>query len=329
MRYEAIEHRDGPLRRTWVEAPPLRPGEVRVEVVASGVNRADLMQRAGAYPAPPGASPILGLEAAGVVTETGPGVVDRQPGDRVAALLPGGGYARQVVVPAAHTVRLPEGVSFAEGAAFIEVFATAWLNLAREAGLAERAPGASVLLHAGGSGVGTAAIQVCGLLGHRVFITAGGADKVERCVALGAEAGWNRHDGPWAPSVAAWRPGGVDAILDPVGGSYFADNLGALAPDGALVLIGLLGGRMAEIDLGRLLIKRLRVVGSTLRSRSDAAKAALIAELAARVVPAWGPRLRPVVDRVFPVDAVEDAHRHMSGNLGFGCLVLDWGGAEG
>lgn len=309
-----------------VEAPRLGPGEVRVAVACAGVNRADLAQRAGRYPPPPGASPILGLEVSGTIMEVADGVTAWAVGDRVMALLTGGGYAEEVVVPAGCVLALPAGWTFEEGAATVEVFATAWLNLLHEGGLARREPGATVLLHAGGSGVGTAAIQILRQRGHRCFVTAGSGSKIDRCIALGAEAGHDRHTGPWREAVAAWAPGGVDMILDPVGGSYLEDNVASLALEGTLVLIGLLDGRHARLDLGRLLVKRLRLVGSTLRSRSDTFKANLLAEMQGELGTAWAARqVMPAVDRAFPVTEAAAAHAHVASNLTFGACVLTVG----
>lgn len=320
----ALDHRGGALTLVDLPPAPLRPGSLRLRVHTSGVNRADLAQRAGAYPPPPGASPILGLEAAGEVIEVAPDVRGWAPGDRAAALLTGGGYQSELVVDARHALPVPASATWAEAGAFVEVFATAWLNLQDEGGLRGRV-GASVLLHAGGSGVGTAALQLCRLLGHSTFVTAGSASKIARCRALGADAGCDRHQGPWLDAVLAWRPGGVDMILDPVGAAYLDQDVQALAVDGRLVLIGLLSGRKAELDLGRLLMRRLHVVGSTLRSRSDESKAALIADLRNHVLPAWASgELQPVVDRIVPVADAESAHAHMASNEGFGAMVLAW-----
>lgn len=306
----------------WTEQADLHPapGQIRIRVAAAGLNRADLIQRAGHYPPPPGASPILGLECAGVVDALGEGVSRWRIGDRVCALLSGGGYAEQVVCPASHALPVPESMTMAEAAALPEVLATAWLNLYREANL--RA-GESVLLHAGASGVGTAAIQLAGLRGARCFVTAGTADKIARCVALGAEGGHCRHDGDFADAVKAWAPGGVDVILDPVGASYLPDNQRILGTDGRLVLIGLLGGRMGQVDLGRMLIKRQRLIGSTLRSRSEADKADIIAGLAAEVWPAVvAGTVVPVIDTTMPVAEAGEAHRLLSSNSTTGKVIL-------
>jgi putative PIG3 family NAD(P)H quinone oxidoreductase len=316
-------HVDG-AQLVWrtTATPELLPGTVQVRVHAAGVNRADLAQRAGRYPPPPGASPILGLEAAGEVVACSPDVRGWQVGDRVAALLSGGGYAEQIVVPAGHLLPIPEGRSYEEAAAFTEVFATAWLNLQHEGGL-RGTTGQRVLLHAGGSGVGTAAIQLCRLWGHPCFVTVGSDDKLARCLDLGAEAGAVRHAGPWLDAVRAWAPDGVQLVLDPVGAGYLADNQRALGLDGRLVLIGLLSGARAELDLGRLLLLRQRVLGSTLRSRDDAFKARLIRELRDEVVPRWASgELRPVLDRAFPIGQAGAAHDYLASNQSFGAVVL-------
>ena len=304
-----------------VPEPALGAGQVKIENYATAVNRADLAQRAGNYPPPPGASAILGLECAGVVAAVGEGVSRVRPGDEVCALLAGGGYAETVVVPAGQVLPKPAGLSFAEAASLPEVFATAYLNLFMEARLTN---GERALLHAGASGVGTAAIQLCKAFGNPTFVTAGSAAKIDRCVALGASAGFNRHDGSFAPAVSAWTNGqGVDVILDPVGGAYLADNLGSLALDGRLVVIGLLGGATAEISLGRLMVKRQRLIGSTLRARSIAAKATVMDALRERVWPlVERGSIAPVIERVLPVVDAAQAHRLIASDQTFGKVVL-------
>ena len=310
-------------RLVWSDTPPpsLGDGEVRIEVKASAVNRADLAQRAGVYPAPPGASPILGLECSGVVSEIAPGVSGFEIGDEVCALLAGGGYAEQVVVPAPQVVPVPAGLSFVEAAALPEVFATAYLNLYTEAA---SVPGERVLLHAGASGVGTAAIQLCRAFGNPVFVTAGADDKIERCVTLGASRGCNRHSGSFVDHVENWTDGnGFDVILDPVGASYLNDNIRSLAIDGRLVLIGLMGGANAEISLGLLMMKRLRVIGSTLRARPVAAKAVIMSALCERVWPLIeSGEIGPVIDEVIPIAETERAHELVESNETFGKVVL-------
>ena len=310
-------------RLVWTDAPSptLGDGEIRIRVKASAVNRADLSQRKGGYPPPPGASPILGLECSGVVEEIADHVTGFKVGDAVCALLAGGGHAQEVVVPAGQVLPIPKGLSFIEAAALPEVFATAYLNLYAEAALQ---PGERVLLHAGASGVGTSGIQLCRAFGNPVFVTAGSDDKIERCLSLGAAGGANRHDGSFVNHVAAWTAGkGFDVILDPVGAAYLQDNIGSLAIDGRLVLIGLLGGVSAELPLGPMLRKRLRVIGSTLRARSVAAKSVIMSSLYDRVWPLIeSGQIRPIVEAVLPIAETGRAHELLASDKTFGKLVL-------
>ena len=307
----------------WAEAeePAPGPGEILIENHATAVNRADLAQRAGGYPPPPGASPVLGLECAGVVAAVGEGVSRVVPGDAVCALLAGGGYAETVVVPAGQVLKKPARLSFVEAASIPEVFATAYLNLFMEARLVK---GERAVIHAGASGVGTAGIQMCKAFGNPVFVTAGSADKIDRCVELGADAGFNRYDGDFSPAIKAWTDGrGADAILDPVGGAYLAQNLASLATDGRLVIIGLLGGASAQAFLGMMMAKRLRIIGSTLRARSIAAKATIMDALKERVWPLLEDgTIMPVIERVSPVEQADEAHALIAGNQTFGKVVL-------
>ena len=311
-------------RLTWTdcEIPGPGPGEVGIAVRASAVNRADLLQRRGGYPPPPGASEVLGLECAGVVETVGEGVAGLQPGDEVCALLAGGGYAEKAVAPAPQVLPVPQGLSLVEAAALPEVFATAYLNLFMEAGLRE---GEKALLHAGASGVGTAAIQLCREFGNPCYVTAGSDDKIARCMALGAGGGSNRHRERFADRAAEWTGGeGFDVILDPVGGVYLADNLECLGLEGRLVLIGAMGGAQASFSIGVLMAKRLKLVGSTLRARSVARKGEVLAELRRRVWPriAAG-AIRPVIEAVVPMDRAEEAHRLIGGDQTFGKVVLE------
>lgn len=319
-----IEDGEGGLTPTEVPQPPLREGEVLLEVVAAGVNRADLSQLAGNYPAPPGESDILGLEAAGRVVELGPGV-EEGLGREVCALLPGGGYAQRVAVPADLLMDIPPGWSFEEAAAFPETAFTAFLNLFMEAGLE---PGGTVLIHGGASGVGTAAIVLAKLAGATVITTSGGEAKVEVCRRLGADVALDRHAGPWLQSVKS-EVGRVDVILDMVGSDYFEQNMAALATGGRLVIISTLSGRKAEIDLGRLMVKRARVIGSTLRSRPGAEKVRIRNEFLER----FGHEMRsgalkPLIDNVYPWERVNDAHAYMRENRNMGKLVLVVGNAD-
>lgn len=309
----------------WGDAsePSLGAGEVKIDNRATAVNRADLAQRAGGYPPPPGASPILGLECAGVVREVGEGVTRVKPGDEVCALLAGGGHAEVVVAPAGQVLPKPKGLSFTEAAALPEVFATAWINLFHEAAAQ---PGERILLHAGASGVGTAAIQMCREFGNPCYVTAGSTAKIDRCVELGADAGFNRHDGSFADSVRAWSGGGVDVILDPVGAAYVADNLKCLNLDGRLVVIGLLGGAVAEVPLGAMMVKRQRIIGSTLRARTIAAKAAVMDALEERVWPLIeSGTMGPIVEATMPVQHASAAHELLATNDTFGKVVLEIG----
>lgn len=314
-------------RLLWREHPsPEGPaiGEVRLRVAWAGVNRADLMQRAGHYPPPPGVSDILGLEVSGTVVEVGPDVDGLRPGDRVCALLAGGGYAEEVVVDARQVLPLPEGVGLREAAALPEVFATAWLNLFMEGQLQT---GERVLLHAGASGVGTAAIQLCRAFGHPCFVTAGSDAKLAACRELGADGTFNRHEGSFVEAVKAW--GGADMILDPVGAAYLEDNQRVLNTDGRLVLIGLMSGRRAELDMGRMLMKRQRLIGSTLRAKPPAAKGAILDALLAHVWPRLANgELRPLIDRTWPIDEAEAAHAHMQEDANIGKVLLAVSGEE-
>ena len=318
---KAIVARGDALVWEDVEAPAIGPGLVRIDNRATAVNRADLAQRAGAYPPPPGASAILGLECAGVVAEVGEGVARVAPGDQVCALLAGGGYAESVVVPAGQVLKIPPGLGFVEAASIPEVFATAYLNLFMEARLKK---GEHAVLHAGASGVGTAAIQMCKAFGNPVFVTAGSPDKIDRCIELGAEAAMDRHEGDFRGAIRTWTDGrGADVILDPVGGAYLAANLASLATDGRLVIIGLLGGATAELALGPLMVKRQRIIGSTLRARSIAAKALVMDALKERVWPCLADgAIRPVIERVLPIEAAGEAHELIAGNQTFGKVVL-------
>lgn len=308
----------------WEEAPDVSygPAEVLVDVRAAAVNRADLMQARGNYPPPPGASEVLGLEMAGVIREVGADVAGWRPGDRVCALLPGGGYAQQVAVPAGMLLRLPDHWSFAEGAAVPEVWYTAYINLFQEGQLK---PGEIALIHAGASGVGTAAIQLVVDAGARAFATAGNDDKVARCRALGADLAVNYKTQDFVAEVmAATGNEGVDVILDPVGGSYLARNIAVLRQFGRLVIIATLGGPKGELHVGRVLGKRLRIVGSTLRGRPVAEKIAITREFEATVWPKLAAgTLKPVIDTVFPITEAQAAHEYVAEDRNVGKVILE------
>lgn len=308
---------------SWSQAPEpvLQPSEILVRVRATAVNRADLAQRAGRYPPPPGASTILGLEAAGFIEALGEGVSRWSVGDRVCALLAGGGYAELVAVPQGQLLPVPEGLSWTEAAALPEVLTTAWLNLFLEGGA--RA-GHRVLLHAGASGVGTAAIQICRELGVHCWVTVGSDDKLEFCEQLGARGGCNRNQQLFADLARDWTGGhGFDLVLDPVGAAYLAHDQRVLATGGRLVVIGLLTGRKAELDLGRLMVKRQQVVGSVLRARSVEEKATIIADVRARAWPLVEQgRVKPVIHTIMDIQDVEEAHALVASNTTIGKVVL-------
>ncbi|MBN2801150.1 MAG: NAD(P)H-quinone oxidoreductase [Deltaproteobacteria bacterium] len=318
---------DGSLIWSQTPTPVPGPGEVRIRVFATAVNRADLLQRRGLYPAPAGESEILGMEAAGVIDAIGPGVEGWSLDEQVAALLAGGGYAEQVVVPAGQLLPIPEGMSFEDAAALPEVLTTAWLNLYLEGGAR---PGDRVLLHAGASGVGTAAIQLCRVFGQPCYVTVSSEEKLRVCRGLGAQGGALRGREDFAGLTPQWTDGHrFDLILDPVGAGYLDDNLRSLATDGRLILIGLLSGSRAQLDLGRLLVKRLRVIGSTLRSRSREDKARIIASLREQVWPhVERGAIVPVIDRVLPVQRAAEAHAILSENGTVGKIVLSVGEDE-
>lgn len=307
----------------WEEVPDLSPcrGEVLVKIYATAINRADLAQRAGRYPPPPGASDILGLECAGIVVQVGEGVSPSRVGERVCALLAGGGYAEFVAVPSSQVVPIPNGLHFIHATALPEVFATAYLNLYLEAHLSL---GESALIHAGASGVGTAAIQLCREFQNPCYITAGSGSKIEYCRSLGASNGCVRSEVNFADTILEWTDGrGVDVILDPVGGTYLEDNLRCLAQDGRLVVIGLMGGASANVPLRPLMVKRQRIIGSTLRTRSIAAKARIMSELQAKVWPLIDAgKVVPIVHKVFSIHDVEQAHALIASNTTIGKVVL-------
>lgn len=312
---------DQSLAWSDIETPAPGPGEVLIRIHATAINRADLVQRSGNYPPPPGASPVMGLECAGEVADVGDGVTRWKTGDRVCALMAGGGYAEYAVVHEGSVLPIPGDLSLAEAASLPEVYATAWLNLFMEAALQ---PGEKVVLHAGASGVGTAGIQLCRSFGNPCFITAGEDDKIRACVEMGADGGANRHEDAFFDQVREFGgDGGVDVILDPVGAAYLADNLKLMSVGGRLVLIGLMGGAQTDINLGLLMIKRIRLIGSTLRARPVEEKATIMSQLEEKVWPliAAG-QIKPVIDRTFPVTDVEAAQAHVASNQTIGKVVM-------
>ncbi len=309
------------LRLGDAPEPPLAPGSVRIRVAATAVNRADLLQRQGLYPPPPGASEILGLECAGEVAELAADVSGFRVGERVMALLPGGGYAEQVVVDAGSLLRVPERLSLEEAAAVPEVFLTVFLNVFQIGALP---PGGAALVHGGGSGIGTAAIQLLRAAGARSIVTAGSEKKCARCRELGADRAVNYRSEDFVEAVREATGGrGVDVVLDSIGAPYLEKNLAALATGGRLVVIGLMGGARAELGLGALLARRLSVIGSTLRARPAAEKAAIVRAFRDRFGAALEQgQIGPVVDRVLPLERAPDAHRAMKASEHFGKIVL-------
>lgn len=304
-----------------VEIPALKEGEALVQIEACSVNRADLLQRRGLYPPPPGASKVLGLDFAGFVVEAVGGPF--KASDRVFGIVAGGGYGRYAATPVDHLVPIPENLSFTEAAAAAEVFFTAYYNLIVQAGMKA---GETVLIHGGGSGVGTASVQMCGSMGATVVVTAGADEKIKRAIDLGAFAGINYRREDFGARVMEITGGkGVDIVLDCIGAPYLSKHLDILKTRGRLVLIGLMGGGSGEINLVPVLSKRLKIIGSVLRSQSREEKAEITRGFAQTVLPLLkSGRVKPIVDRIFPIAEVEEAHRYLSSGEHFGKIVLTW-----
>jgi putative PIG3 family NAD(P)H quinone oxidoreductase len=307
----------------WQEtaSPYCGPHEVLVDIYATALNRADLLQRAGNYPPPPGAPDILGLEMAGRIVHIGDEVKKWQVGDRVCALLAGGGYAEQVAVHHRLLMPVPAGWNFLEAAALPEVYLTAFVNLYMEANLRQ---GESVLVHGGASGVGTAAIQLLAATKNPVFVTAGTPEKVARCRELGATLAIHYHSEDFVEKVRSATDGqGVDVIMDMVGASYFTRNLELLKLRGRLVFIATLGGGQVEFDIGALMRRRLRLIGSVLRSRTIEEKVEIKNRFAERFWPLLeAGSIKPVLDRIYPIQEAGAAHAHMAANANIGKIVL-------
>jgi putative PIG3 family NAD(P)H quinone oxidoreductase len=301
--------------------PVIGDGEVLIAVAAAGVNRADLLQRMGHYPPPPGASDILGLEVSGRVAGVGRDVSTVVEGDRVMALLAGGGYAELAAVPAAQVVRVPDNLDLIEAGGIPEVFITAHDALFTRARLQD---GETVLIHGGGGGVGTAAIQLAKTHGCRVLVTAGSAAKLARCIELGADAGINYATEDFVARTRELTDGrGADVVLDIMGASYLGRNLDVVAADGRIVVIGMQGGTHANIDLGVMMRRRVSLISTALRARPAKQKATIVAAFAADVVPALAAgTLRPVIDRVLPLEDAAEAHRLMESSGAVGKIVL-------
>ena len=323
MHAVVITEPGGPDVLRWEEVPDpsLTDDEVIIDIAASAVNRADLMQRQGFYPPPPGASPYPGLECSGTISQVGKNVTGWHPGDQVCALLAGGGYAERVAVPAGQLLPVPKGLTVVEAAALPEAACTVWSTVFQQAGLQ---PGELLLVHGGGSGVGTTAIQLARRYGARVACTAGSAGKLARCRQLGAQVLVNYREEDFVERVREATGGaGADVVLDIVGGPYLARNVEVLATGGRLVVIGLQDGSRGELNLNVLMRKRASVSAASLRARPLAEKAAIVSAVLAGVWPAYeSGEVRPVIDRVLPLDQAAQAHRVLEASEHVGKIVL-------
>jgi NADPH:quinone reductase len=323
MRVVEISRFGGPEVLIPARRPVPEPGEgeILIRVHAAGVNRPDALQRAGGYEPPPGASDLPGLEAAGEVAAVGPGAERWRVGDRVCALLPGGGYAEYVTTPAAHALPVPGGLPMTEAAGLCETFFTVWSNVFERGRLAA---GEAFLVHGGSSGIGTTAIQLAAARGARVFATAGSAEKCAACERLGAERAINYREEDFVAVVQELTGGGgVDVILDMVGGAYIPRNVRALALEGRLVLIAFLGGAKVELNFSPVMRRRLTITGSTLRPQSVEAKARIAAGVEREVWPLIeAGRIRPVLDQTFPLEEAAAAHARMESSAHIGKIIL-------
>ncbi|GAB3487782.1 NAD(P)H-quinone oxidoreductase [Amycolatopsis cihanbeyliensis] len=316
-----ISEPGGPEQLRWTEVPDPTPGEgeVLIDVAASAVNRADLLQRRGLYPPPRGASEVLGLECSGAIAELGPGVPDWQVGDEVCALLAGGGYAEKAVVPATQLLPVPSEVDLLSAAGLPEVACTVWSNVVMHAGLGE---GDVLLVHGGAGGIGTHAIQVGRALGATVAVTAGSAKRLERCRQLGAAIVINYREQDFVEELKA-ETAGADVILDNMGASYLGRNVDALATGGRLVVIGMQGGVKGELNIGKLLTKRASVAATGLRGRPLEEKARIVAAVRESLWPlVESGSVLPVVDQVVPMAEAGDAHRALEESTVFGKVLL-------
>ncbi len=306
------------LQDVPVEAP--KAGEILVRVRAAGVNRADAVQREGHYPPPKGSSEIMGLECAGEVAALGEGVTGFAVGDRVCALLAGGGYATYCAVPAVQALPLPKGYSFEQGAAIMETFCTVWTNVFERGRLQQ---GERLLVHGGSSGIGTAAVALAAALGAEVYATAGTPEKCEACEALGAKCAINYRTEDYVEVIKAETGDGVDVVLDMVGGDYLTRDLSIMRLEGRHVSIATLGGTKAEIPILQIMLKRLTVTGSTLRTRTPAQKGSVVRGVHDNVWPLFeSGRIAPVIDSVMPLASAADAHRRIESSAHIGKIIL-------
>lgn len=300
--------------------PAPGPGEVLIKVMAAGVNRPDVAQRSGSYPPPPGASDLPGLEVAGEVVALGEGSRKHKIGDRVMSLVAGGGYAQYCIAQDAQAMAIPSSLSMLEAGATPETLMTVWHNVFERGGLKA---GETILIHGGSSGIGTMAIQLSKAFGAKVIVTVGSKDKADACVRLGADHAINYKTEDFVAASKSLTSGGPNVILDMVGGDYIERNYEAAATDGRIVQIATLGGAKFTANVARLMVKRLHHTGSTLRPRSNADKAAMVAAIESRVMPLLREgRVKPLMDSTFPLEKAADAHRRMETSEHIGKIVL-------
>ena len=316
---KAVKVVDKKLIITKANKPVPRDNEILIKIKAAGLNRADIAQKNGLYPPPPGASEVLGLECSGVVESVGKEVKSKKPGDEVMALLGGGGYAEYVTCHEFHAINKPKNLNWIEAASIPEVYATCWLNLFLEASMQQ---GDKVVFHAGASGIGTAGIQLANVFDCESFVTAGTEEKIKFCLNLGASDGEIRSNDIFS-KIKEWAPGGVNIILDPVGGEYFERNLDVLSTEGKLIVIGLMGGAKANLNLGLLMVKRQKIIGSTIRARSNETKNIVMQELSEKVIPLFeSGMLKPVIHETFYFSECNEAQEMMEANENIGKIIL-------
>ena len=316
---KAVKVVDKKLIITKANKPVPRDNEILIKIKAAGLNRADIAQKNGLYPPPPGASEVLGLECSGVVESVGKEVKSKKPGDEVMALLGGGGYAEYVSCHEFHAINKPKNLNWIEAASIPEVYATCWLNLFLEASMQQ---GDKVVFHAGASGIGTAGIQLANVFDCESFVTASTEEKIKFCLNLGASDGEIRSNDIFS-KIKEWAPGGVNIILDPVGGEYFERNLDVLSIEGKLIVIGLMGGAKANLNLGLLMVKRQKIIGSTIRARSNETKNIVMQELSEKVIPLFeSGMLKPVIHETFYFSECNEAQEMMEANENIGKIIL-------
>ena len=321
---EIIPNSTGNTLQLCKEYPTPVPAahQILIKVKAAGVNRPDLMQRQGVYPPPPDASPILGLEIAGIIVEAGNNISRFKVGDAVCALVTGGGYAEYCLASAACCLPIPDGFNFVQASALPETLFTVWSNVFQRGHLM---PNETLLVHGGGSGIGCTAIQLAKAFGNKVYITAGSDEKCQRCLDLGADAAINYRQQDFVEQINMQTDGkGVDVILDMIGGDYFPRNLKCLAVEGRLLQIAIQNGAKSEINLWQMMLKRQTITGSTLRARDDNFKGHIAHQLQEKVWPLLANgMIKPIIDSVFPLADVEHAHARMAGNQHFGKIILE------